>query len=75
MLNTGGGIFSPEVAFFLLQEHFFTGRSHYFATFGGIIWVLMLAFFLKLSRTIARCLQNEIGEDVVYRTHAVQVYK
>ena len=32
--------------------------KHYFATLGRIIWILMLAFFLKLlGRTIARCLE------------------
>ena len=57
MLNTGG-MFSPEVALFLLKYHFFSARSHYFATLGGIIWILMLAFFLKLGPAIARCLDR-----------------
>ena len=48
MLNTGG-IFSPEVAFFLLQQHLFSARSHYFATFGGIIWVLMLSILFEIG--------------------------
>ena len=42
--------------YFLLQEHRFWTRSHYFATLGRIIWILMLAFFSKLGHSIAQYL-------------------
>ena len=54
MIKTGC-IFSPEIAYFALVTYF-RARSHYFATLGGVIWILMLALFLKLGRTTARCL-------------------